>query len=91
MPNQIEYYDASTAITTTPTPAFVLGPGYNVLEVQNDTDLDIIVNFSRGGAGANMLVKAGNKKIQNFVCTGTVTLTSASSSTGNFFIQASVG
>jgi hypothetical protein len=91
MPNQVKYYDATTAITTTPLPAFVLGPGYNVLEVQNDTDLDIIVNFSMGGDGANMLIKAGTKKIQSFVCTGTVTLTSASSSIGNFFIQASVG
>ena len=85
--NLVKYYDATTAITTTPALAFDAGQGANVLEVQNDTDLDIIVSFD----GHDMLVKADTKKIQNFIYSGLVYLTSASSSTGNFFIQVSRG
>ena len=85
--NQVKYYDATTAITTTPATVFTLEPGYNMLEVQNDTNLDIIVTFGT----AKMLIKTDTKKIQSFRCDGVVTVESAGSSAGNFFIQCSVG
>ena len=91
MPNIVKYYDATTAITSTPAILFTIDSQTTMLRVKNEDAIDIILTFGGIGSNNDMLIKAGDDFLTAFVAETSVSARSAGSTTGNVFVQTFVG
>jgi hypothetical protein len=94
--NEVKYYNAGTALTTTPTTILDFAAHkYTMIRIKNETSSDIILTFydnSGNAVGQPYLTKASDDLIQAFVCSGKVTAeTTTGTSSGNFFVQLTRG
>lgn len=93
MPNEVQNYSSTDAITSTPRDLFTIRGQTTMLRYNNADSTDITLNFgvTATSTGVPYLIQAGEDAIVPFIAEGAVTATSAGTTSANIFVQVFVG